>query len=114
LTICLIALDYRYKRRVSEYAARNKMSFPAAEDEFYPPYASNRNYPMESVYDGFKSQDDGGIWSGIEDNNDADDGYWYNTYTKPHYELKRGRNYDNIFNVKRYNGRLQNADNYYY
>lgn len=84
-------------------------------DDNYFPYAARKNYennnPIDSAYDGLRSQDDGESWN--NNNDDKIDGMWMNTYTKPHYEIlgaKRSNSFDNI--VKRFKTR-QNAENYF-
>ena len=82
-------------------------------DDTYFPFAQKRNYdnnnPVESFYEGFRSQDDDNAWK--NDDNKADEGLWFNSYTKPHYEIAGKRPLEDM--IRRLKAR-QNAENYFY
>lgn len=85
-------------------------------EDVYLPYAPSQNgNPIDSTYEGLRSQDDGAVWNANLEEDKSDDGYWFNSVSKPHYELPNARRVklmENILNVKRYN-RRPNADIFY-
>lgn len=109
-----ITIHNRFRRRISDYAGRNKMLIP---DDIYLPYALRKNYenrnPLESYYDGLRSEDDDSAWNSNDDGEKFDDGMWMNSFTRPHYEvpnMKRSNSLENM--MKRFKAR-QTAENYF-
>lgn len=75
-------------------------------DDSYFPYAK-RNFENNNR---IEEQDDG-VWSKIDDGR-FDEGLWFNSYTKPHYEVTNNKKaIENL--LKRLSAR-QNSENYFY
>lgn len=83
------------------------------DDTYFPFAPQKRNYennnPVESFYEGFRSQDDDNAWK--NDDAKADEGLWFNSYTKPHYTIAVKRPLEDM--IRRLKAR-QNAENYFY
>lgn len=83
-------------------------------DDTYFPYAEKKNFennnPFEGFYEGLRSQDDGPLLH-KKDDGDLDEGLWFNSYTRPHYEMANSGPLEDI--LRRLNAK-QNAENYVY
>jgi hypothetical protein len=83
-------------------------------EDVYPYAPSQNGNPIDNTYEGLKSQDDGAVWNTNYEEDD-DDGFWYNSVAKPHYELPNARRVkmmEKILNAKHFN-RQPNADMFY-
>lgn len=84
-------------------------------DDTRPSYTQKKNYdssnPIEGFYDGLRSQDDASSWNKNDDDNKFDEGMWFNSYTKPRYEIANRKSLEEILRRLKAG---QTAENYYY
>lgn len=83
--IDVVLMLCRSKRRIMDYPSRGRNQL---SDDMTSPYAIDKNYennPFDGMYEGLRNEDDGMMRNNNEDT--IDDGIWYNSVERPHFEL---------------------------